>query len=245
MRGLLGGAAWLALFGAFLAFRFPYQAAFNRFVAEVQEATGAQLSWREARAGPLGLALKEAEVLLPSGARVGADRVRLRPAWGGLAGELSQIEAGGKARLRLRGAALELRAEDLRVDTGMAGLGTIRVSGELAYDLRSREGEGTLRMALGKLAIPLPLPDSPIEVGARVVVAEGAGEGAEVRADVGLSGEGLSGKGQVRLRSLPGGGPPALSGTLRVDSPGGQAALQLGGTWGRPEWRVLPQGGSR
>ena len=242
MRRLGSLLAWLLLFLVFLAMRFPYRAVFERAVARLETATGADLAWEEANVGLLGVDLRGFSVQMPSGARFAADRTRFQPAWNGLSASFAQTQAGGKATARLQGSTLTLHAEDLQVDTGSRDLKTVRLTGDLAYDLNSGQGNGELRMALPDMSSVLPIPIPTLEVGAKVVLrpVQGAGQKAtEVTSDLSLFGEGISGKGKVNLRSTPGAGPPTLNGILQIDAGQlGTHTVRIGGTWGRPQWSL-------
>lgn len=253
MRFLGALLAWIALFLLFLALRFPYGAAFERTVARIEAATGADLAWEAAEVGLLGVELQGFTVRMPSGARFGADRAHFRPAWGGLAATFTQTQQKGAATARLNGSDLVLHAEDLQVETGSRDLATIRVTGDLGYNLNNQEGRGEIRMKVPDLSNVLPMPVPSLEIGAKVAIkpmaipaGPGPGPtgsapmtGTEVTSDVSLFGEGLSGGGNLSLRSTPGGGPPALSGALQIDAGKfGTHAIRVGGTWGRPEWNL-------
>lgn len=247
MRVLGAILAWLLLFALFLALRFPYRAVFERTVARIETATGADLGWEEADVGLLGVSLRGFTMRMPSGAQFSADRAHFRPAWRGLSATFGQTQAKGQATMRLAGSTLTVHAEDLQVDTGSRDLATVRLTGDLAYDLNTREGKGEIRMAVPDLSRVLPLPVPSLEVGARLTIRPVAGAGpptTEVNTEISLFGEGITGGGNVRLRSQPGGGPPALAGSLQINAGKlGTHAIRVGGTWGRPEWS-LAQGAS-
>lgn len=247
MRFLGHLLAWVLLFSLFLVLRFPYQAVFEQAVARIEASTGADLAWEEARVGMLGVDLRGFSLRMPSGARFSADRARFRPAWGGMTALLDQTQAKGRATAGLRGSTLELHAEDLQVDTGSRDLATVRLTGDLSYDMNQRTGGGEVRMAVPDLSKVLPLPVPALEVGAKVTLRSVAGAGpptSEVNAELSLFGEGISGGGTVRMQSQPGGGPPALNGSLKINAGTlGTHEVRVGGTWGRPEWS-LAQGAS-
>lgn len=253
MRFLGALVAWILLFLLFLALRFPYRTAFERTVARIETATGADLAWEQADVGLLGVELQGFTVRMPSGARFGADRAHFRPAWGGLTATFTQTQQKGAATARLNGSDLALHAEDLQVETGSRDLATVRITGDLGYNLNSREGRGEMRMKVPDLSKVLPVPVPSLEIGAKVAIkpmalpaGPGPGPagappamGTEVTSDVSLFGEGLSGGGNLSLRSTPGGGPPALAGTLQLNAGNlGNHTIRVGGTWGRPEWNL-------
>ncbi len=248
MRALGTLFLWLVLFAAFLALRFPYQAVFERSVTRMEAATGADLAWQEAQVGPSGVHLRDFSVRMASGAAFQADRARFRPAWKGLSATLIQTRLAGRANAHLQGSTLTLQAEDLQVDSGSRDLGTVRLTGDLVYDLTSREGDGELRMALPDMSGVLPVPVPSLELGAKVAIRPVPGDGPptnEVTSEISLFGEGVSGKGRVNLRTSPQGGPPGLNGSLQIDAgPLGTHTVRIGGTWGRPEWS-LAQGASK
>jgi len=233
---------WSALFLVFVVVRFPYRAVFERTVARFEEATGADLAWEEADVGMFGVDLRGFTLNLPSGANVKTDRARIQPAWKGLTATLTQTREAGSARARLEGDDLFVHADKIQVDTGSRDLQTVRASGEMNYNLGSRLGRGEVRLALPELSGVLPMQIPNLEVGAKVRIKPAAGKptgGTEVTSDINLFGEGISGKGQVTLRPVPGGGPPKLSGDLSIDAGQlGTHQVRVGGTWGRPEWSL-------
>ncbi|MGI5842618.1 MAG: hypothetical protein ACOX9B_00335 [Candidatus Xenobium sp.] len=243
MRTLGTVMLWLLIFLAFLALRFPYQALFEQAVGRLEASTGADLTWEEAEAGPTGVHLRGFEVQMASGATFQADRARFRPAWKGLSATLGQTRLAGQANAQLQGSRLTLHAEDLQVDTGSRDLGTVKLTGDLTYDLTSREGDGEIRMTLPDLSGVLPIPVPSLEVGAKVVVRPVPGNGPpanDVTSEISLFGEGVSGKGKVNLRTSPGGNSPGLTGVLQIDAgPLGNHTVRVGGTWGRPEWSLV------
>lgn len=239
MRVLTALVAWVLLFLLFLLLRFPYRTVFERAVTRIETSTGADLAWEEADVGMLGVDLRGFEVRMASGARFTADRATFRPAWGGLSASFQQTQQGGAGTARLNGSQLSLHAEKLQVETGSRDMPGMSVSGDLAYNLAGREGSGELRMGVPKLTLPI-VGEIPLEVGAKVKIAPLNPAGSDIAADVSLYGQDLSGGGPVRLRSQPGGGDPALSGTLQIQSPLGRNAVRLSGTWSRPEF--VPQG---
>lgn len=242
MRTLWTILLWLGLFLAFVALRFPYRAVFERTVTQIEAATGADLAWEEADVGLLGVDLRGFTVRLPSGASFAADRARFRPAWKGLAASFTQTQVAGSASARLEGSNLTMHAEKLQVDTGSRDLQTVGASGDLVYDLDTGQGKGEVRLALPKLSGVLPLPVPALEVGAKVALQPVAGtepRATDVTSDINLFGEGVSGKGRVNMRSLPGGAPPSLNGSLQIDAGQmGTHVVRVGGTWGRPEWSL-------
>ncbi len=242
MRTLRILLAWMAVFLLFVVLRFPYRAVFERTVAQVEAATGADLAWEDAEVGLLGVDLRGFSLHLPSGARFQADRARIRPAWRGLTASFTQTQAAGSASARLQGNALTFQAEKLQVQSGSRDLQTVRASGEMDYDLGNRQGQGEVRLALPELSGVLPMPIPSLEVGAKVSIKPVAGKepgGTDVTSDINLFGEGISGKGRVNLHSLPGGGPPRLNGSLQIDAGQlGTHQVRVGGTWGRPEWSL-------
>lgn len=253
MRLLGALVAWVLLFLLFLALRFPYRTAFERTVSRIETATGADLAWEEADVGLLGVDLQGFTVRMPSGAKFAADRARFRPAWGGLSAAFTQTQQKGAATASLNGSDLLLHAEDLLVETGSRDLPTMRVTGDLGYNLNSRDGRGEIRMRIPDLSALLKLPVSvpTLDVGAKVTLkpvalptGPGPGPagappamGSEVGADVSLFGEGISGGGNLALRSAPGGASPSLAGVLQIDAGQfGKHTIRVGGTLDRPQF---------
>lgn len=241
MRPLAQAGLWLLVFLLSLIWLFPYEAAYRRALAEVEAATGASLQWDRLEAGLLGVEIENLTLHMPSGARLQGDVARLRPTWGGLRLDLSQTRQGGNATLVLQGQELTLSAADLNVDTGSPEIGQARLSTQrFRYSLASREGGGELRMVVAALK-SLPVPGSSLEVGARVAL-KPLDPGIQVTATVALSGQDLTGEGNVQLRPAPAGGPPLLNGEIGLESSLGRGSLRLSGTWARPVVEFVPGG---
>lgn len=232
----------MALFLFFLVLRFPYETAVKRSLYEISQATGVQIAWDGQQAGPLGVELRNVHIMSPGGAHAEFLEARLHPTFGGLVAYLKQAD-GGSASLSLDSSRkLAIDAKAVKVDTGNESLGQALISVKnFKCSLVSREGKGDVGMVLPKLNVPLPIPLGSIELGAPVQIHPAKpGPGLEVSAEVRLSGDKLSGAGNVEVKSLPGQSSPKLSGVLDIEAGNIKGSVRLGGTWAKPSWNLNP-----
>ncbi|MBI3928598.1 MAG: hypothetical protein HY319_23870 [Armatimonadetes bacterium] len=244
MRWVLNGLLLIALYLIFLVIRFPYETLVERSIATVEQATGAAISWTPESAGPLGVHMRDLDIQLASGAHLAFGEARLHPTWSGLVATLSQ--EGGIASVRLSHRELQLNLKDVEVDTASTELGITRLTGDLLYDLQSHGGSGDLGMKIPNFQAPLPIPEIPIELGAKITIQRLGGEsaaraGSTVTAETRiLGGQEFSAEGTVQITTQAGGGSPMLNGSLRYEAQQNRGTLTIGGTWENPTWSVNP-----
>lgn len=139
---------------------------------------------------------------------------------------------------------LTLSLKGIKVETGSEGIGQATATGELTYDLNSREGKGELRLVIPELKLPLPIPDPSMEIGS-VYTIRNLGTPDKPRtgvsAEVKLVNKDIEANGTVSLEGQPPPSRPLISGNLSFDAPTGHGTLQLGGTWDKPSIKMNPK----
>lgn len=241
MRVLLKVGAFLVLFVLFLIWRFPYDSLVERAVRKAEDATGATILYTPSSAGPFGVKVKDLTIRLASGASLKFDSARIFPTSDGLSATAYQGDS--EMEVDFDGTNLEVKLNDISVQTGTEMIGTTRATGEMAYNVRSREGNGSLRLVIPELGIILPL-DKSIEMGSTFVI-RNVGTPEVPRTGVStelklLSGDGsASANGTIAIEGQPP-GPPLINGTLRYESPLGRGTLRLSGTWDKPITKTIP-----
>lgn len=232
----------LLLYLVFLVVRFPYDTLVERSVRLLEASTGASVIYTPVSAGPLGVQVRDLVLTLASGASLSFSEALIRPTTSGLVARLGQDE--GQATARLSHRQLTVTLNDVEVETASEELGLTRLSGDLTYDLRGRQGQGHLRMVVPNFRAPLPIPETPLEVGASFNIANAGTQEqprSRVASDVRLvtQDQKFSADGTVTIESQVT-GQRALSGNLRFESPQGRGMLRVGGTWKNPTWAVVP-----
>ena len=228
-------AAFFALFFVFLLWRFPYDALVERAVRQAEQATGSTIIYHPASAGPFGVKVKDLTVRLASGASIAFESARLFPTRSGLNATAYQGES--EMKVEFDGSLLEVALDNISVQTGNDMIGTTRATGDLSFNVRSREGKGNLRLVIPELGIILPLPDKSVEMGSTFVIrnvgtAESPRTGVSTELKM-LSGDGsASANGTIALEGQPPPASPILNGTLRYESPLGRGTLRISGTSG-------------
>ncbi|MCA9776092.1 MAG: type II secretion system protein GspN, partial [Candidatus Eremiobacteraeota bacterium] len=154
MRVLLKIGAFAVLFVLFLIWRFPYDSLVERAVRKAEDATGATILYTPSSAGPFGVKVKDLTVRLASGASLKFDSARIFPTSDGLSATAYQGDS--EMEVDFNGTNLEVKLNDISVQTGTEMIGTTRATGEMAYNVRSREGNGSLRLVIPELGIILP-----------------------------------------------------------------------------------------
>lgn len=241
MKVLAKIAAFLLCFVLFLVLRFPYDSLVERAVRQAELATGATILYQPSSAGPFGVKVKNLNVRLASGASLQFDSARIFPTRNGLSatayqGE-SEMEVGFNGRL------LEVELADVTVVTGSDVIGTTRATGQMQYQVRTREGDGSLRLVVPEIGLPLPISDKQVELGSTFVIKNigtpelpRTGVSTELKL---LSGDGKSSaNGTVSLEGQPRPNPPLLNGTLRYETPIARGTLRLSGSWNDPAVNV-------
>ena len=186
--------------------------------------------------------MKDLNVLLASGASLKFESARIFPTTGGLSATAYQGESEMEVDFDVTN--LNVKLDDISVQTGTEMIGTTRATGELTYNVRSREGNGSLRLVIPELGIILPLPDKSIEIGSTFVI-RNVGTPEVPRTGVStelklLSGDGsASANGTIAIEGQPP-GSPLINGTLRYESPLGRGTLRLSGTWDKPVTKTIP-----
>lgn len=234
-------AIWLAVFLAVLAIRFPYEPVFLRIIKQVQETTQAQISWDELHASILGAKFQGFRVIMPSGFAFSADQAAISPSLKGLTISCTQTAKDGKASALVTNKNIEFNADKLEVDTGSKDIGTVKMSGNLAYALEDASVKGEARFVIPDLSGMLPISLKNIEIGSAIST-EAAGAQKDTTTIVNaltIYGEGLDGDGTLKFTYTKGSDSPALSGALNVNAAGlGSQTIELGGTWAQPQWNL-------
>lgn len=241
MRALLKIVVFLVLFVVFLAWRFPYDSLVERAVRQAEAATGSTIIYQPVSAGPLGVKVKNLNVTLASGASLQFDTARLFPTRKGL--KATAYQGDSEMKVNFNGTLLNLELDDITVKSGNDMIGTARATGTLNYGVVSREGDGSLRLVVPELGIPLPLPDKSVEFGSSFTIRNvgtadlpRSGVAAELNL---ISGDGsATANGTVTLEGQPPPASPLLNGNLRYESPLARGNLRLSGTWDNPATTV-------
>lgn len=236
MKVLAKIAAFVVLFVVFFAIRFPYDSLVERGVRQAEDATGATIIYTPVSAGPLGVKVKDLSVRLASGASLKFDKARLFPTSNGV--HVTAYQGENDMKADFSGTLLEVKLNDITVVTGNEMIGTARATGNLTYQVVTREGKGDLRLVVPELGL-IPLPIGSVEMGSTFVIrnvgtpeAPRTGVSAELKL---LSGDGsASANGTVSLEGQPPPGSPVLSGNLRFESPIKRGSITLSGTWDNP-----------
>ena len=234
-------AAFIVCFVLFLILRFPYDSLVERAVRQAELATGATILYKPSSAGPFGVKVKDLTVRMASGAQLQFDTARIFPTRRGLSATAYQGES--EMEVGFNGKLLELTLEDVTVVTGSDVIGTTRATGQLNYDVRSRAGEGALRLVVPEIGLPLPISDRQVELGSTFVIKNigtpdlpRTGVTTELKL---LSGDGKSSaNGKINLEGQPAPNPPLLNGNLRYETPSLRGTLRLGGSWNDPSINV-------
>lgn len=242
MKVLIKIAVFLLLFVVFLVWRFPYDNLVERAVRQAEIATGATILYKPSSAGPFGVKVKDLHVRMASGASLKFETARIFPTRRGLVATAYQGDS--EMNVEFDVATLNVKLDDITVQTGNDMIGETRATGELEYGVRTREGKGSLRLVIPEVGLILPLPDKSIEMGSTFVIRNvgtpeipRTGVSTEIKM---LSGDGsASANGTVSLEGQPP-GPPLLNGTLRYESPLGRGTVRLSGTWDKPITKTIP-----
>lgn len=242
MKLLLKLVAFFVLFALFLAWRFPYDSLVERAVRQAEIATGATILYTPASAGPFGVKVKDLSVRMASGASLQFESARIFPTRNGLSATAYQGDSEMEVDFDVSN--LRVKLNDITVQTGNEVIGTTRATGELEYGIRTREGEGSLRLVVPELGLPIPISDRSVELGSSFQIrnlgtpdAPRSGVSIDLKL---LSGDGVSSaNGPISLEGQPS-GPPLLNGTLRFEVPTGRGTLRLSGTWDNPVTNIIP-----
>jgi hypothetical protein len=241
MRILTQIGVFLAVFVLVLAWRFPYDTLVEQSVRRAETATGATIIYDPVSAGPLGVRVSNLQISMPSGASIRFDTARIFPTREGLRATAYQKDNEMKATVNPT--TLTFSLNNIEVETGSEGIGRATATGQLTYELASREGRGELRLVIPELKLPLPV-DPSIEIGAAYTIRNvGTPElpRTGVSAEVKLMNKDITANGTVSLEGQPPPSRPLLNGNLSFDAPTGQGTLQLAGTWDKPSIKMNPK----
>lgn len=230
---------WFLVFLAVLAFRFPYEPIFLRFLAEIQEKTNATMSWDNVDANLLGAKITNFHIQLPSGFQFDSDQATITPSLNGLVLNCTQTAQGGNAKFQIDRKNLSFQADKLVASVGFEGLGKVTSSGHLLYALSGGALKGEMRLVIPELSGLAPIPITNLEVGV-ALNSDGAKDNTTVLDNkLTVFAEGLDGEGQIGLTFHPDTASPALSGEITVTTNGfGTHTIKLGGTLAQPEWNL-------
>lgn len=237
MKVLVKIVAFVALFALFFVIRFPYDSLVERAVRQAETATGATILYTPGSAGPFGVAVNDLTVRLASGASLQFETARIFPTSSGL--KATAYQAENEMYVNFNGTTLDVNLENITVQTGNSMIGTTRVTGDVAFNVRTRDGKGALRLVVPEFGFPLPLPDKSIELGSTFVI-RNVGTPEQPRTGVSselklVSGDGsASANGTVALEGQPPPNSPLLNGNLRYESPLGRGTIRISGTWDKP-----------
>jgi hypothetical protein len=243
MKVLIKIGAFLLLFVLFLAWRFPYDSLVERAVRQAEAATGATILYQPSSASPFGVKVKNLTVRLASGASLQFETARIFPTRQGLRATAYQGDSEMKVEFDV--STLKVTLDDIAVQTGTSMIGAARATGELVYGVRTREGEGALRLVIPEIGLPLPLSDNSVEMGSTFLI-KNVGTPEIPRTAVStelkiLSGDGsASANGKVTLEGQPPPGSPLINGTMRFESPIRRGTLRISGTWDKPSTTIIP-----
>jgi hypothetical protein len=243
MKVLIKIGAFLVLFVLFLVWRFPYDSLVERAVRQAEVATGATILYQPSSAGPFGVKVKDLTVRMASGASLKFETARIFPTRQGL--QATAYQGDSEMEVEFDVTTLKVKLNDITVQTGSEMIGETRATGELVYGVRTREGEGALRLVIPEMGLILPLPDRSVEMGSTFVIRNvgtpelpRTGVSTELKL---LSGDGsASANGTVALEGQPPPNSPLINGTLRYESPLGRGTLRISGTWDKPVTKTIP-----
>ncbi len=242
MKTLIKIVVFIAIFLIVLIWRFPYDALVESSIRRAETATNATITYQPVSAGPLGVRVSDLQINMPSGASIRFDSARLFPTRSGARVTAKQGENEMKATISPTSLILELK--DITVETGSAGIGQARATGDLEYGLSSREGKGTLRLVIPELKLPLPV-DPAMEIGATYTIRK-VGTPQQPRtgvsADVSLLNKDITANGTLSLEGQLAPAKPMINGNLNYEHKSlGRGSLQLGGTWDNPSIKTIPK----
>ena len=243
MKTLVKIAVFCGLFVAFLIWRFPYDALIEKSVRRAETVTGATILYQPVSASITGVKVKDLQVTMPSGVRLRFDSAKLFPTRGGLSVSAQQGE--GTMEAELSPSTLTVELQDITARTGSQMAETAALTGDVTYELASREGKGKMRIVVPKLQVFLPIPLDSVDVGSTFVInnvgtaeAPRAGLRAEVKL---LSGDNQSSaNGTVSLERQPPPSAPLINGNFRYEIPNSRGTLRLSGTWDKPVPTIIP-----
>lgn len=243
MRAFIKVLAFFVLFALFLVWRFPYDSLVARAVREAEIATGSTILYKSDSAGPFGVKVRDLTVNLVSGASIQFDSARIFPTRGGL--RATAYQGDDEMGVRFNGTQLEVDLRGISVQTGNEMIGTTSATGNIAYNVHTHEGDGTLGLEIPELGVPVPLSDPSVSLGSTFVIknigtAESPRTGVSTEIKL-MSGDGNStANGTISIEGQPPPTAPLLNGTLRFEMPTGRGTLRLSGSWDNPVTKIIP-----
>lgn len=241
MKTIIKIAVFFAVFVLVFIWKFPYDALVENALRRAEVATNATITYQPVSAGPLGVRVSDLHIHMPSGASIRFDSAKLFATTSGA--RLTALQGENEMKATLSPTTLHLDLKEISVDTGSSGIGQARATGDLEFELASREGKGTLRLVIPELKLPIPV-DPAMEVGAAYTIRQvGAANRprSAVSAEVNLMNKDITANGTVSLEGQPGPGRPIINGNLNYEHSLGRGTLQLGGTWDNPSIKTIPK----
>ncbi len=223
-----------------LLWRFPYDRFLADRVARLEAQTGVQLDYTPVKASIFGVEWKDVRLSTPSGAKASFQQAKLRPTFQGLSAYLAQ-QGNNHARVSSnRRGELEIKANNLEIDTGTREYGRVTLTGDLVHRVSDRRGEGQLGVQLPDYKIPLGVADITVQVGSKLFWQD-RGRGYELRAELVLTaGNDYHADGNL-LAEPQVGGPALVNGNLVFRTPLKEGKLRVFGPWKQLQWSVLPK----
>lgn len=228
---------FLVLFVATLVWRFPYEEAIADRIARLEGRTGVQVDYTPESAAVTGVEWKDVRVTTRTGLKVQFDQAKLRPTLNGMSAYATQGKGQGRLLMGPTGD-LNLRMDQLNIDSGSKVFGEMNVTGNITHSFTKRSGEGSLRLVLSRHQIPLPIEIETFESGNRLFWQD-RGQGYELRIEIKvLGGAEFSADGNILLEPQAG-LPHKLSGNLNIQTKLGKRRLMPTGTWKDPHWTMV------
>lgn len=223
--------------------RFPYDALIERSVRRAEIATGATITYQPLSASPLGVKVADLQIHLPSGASLVFDSAKIYPSREGL--RATAYQKDNPMTVTVTPSTLTLKLTNINVDTGSEGVGKASVTGDLSYQLATREGKGQLGFKIPELKLPLPISDPSMEIGSSFTIRNvGTLEQprTSVSSEVKLLNKDITANGTISLEGQPPPAKPLINGNLSYEHQQfGRGSLQLGGSWDKPSIRAIPK----
>jgi hypothetical protein len=242
MKALIKIAAFIAIFLVVLVWRFPYDSLVESSVRRAETATGATIIYQPVSAGPLGVRVSDLQISMPSGASIQFDSAKIFPTRQGLWATAKQGD--NEMQVTVSPSTLTLKLTDIKVQTGSDGIGDAKATGDLTYQLATREGQGTLRLVIPELKLPLPI-DPAVEIGSTYTI-RNVGTPQQPRtgvsAELKMMSKDITANGTISLEGQPPPSRPILNGNLSYEHQSlGRGSLQLSGSWDKPSIKTIPK----
>ena len=243
MKILLRLGVFFLFFLFLLVWRFPYDAGVERGIRQIERSTGSVIGYTPRSANILGVKVVDLTILTKSGAKLTFDSAHFSPSWRGV--EATALQGDNPMEVSSNGRDLQLDLQKIKVDTGNDIVGKTEVTGTLAYNVRTKEGKGDLRLVIPELGVPLPVGDGPVELGSTFVISnigtlEKPRSGVSTDLKLVSSDGNSSANGRLSLESQVG-AAPQINGTIRYAAGSRRGSVRLTGPWNNPSFKINPE----